>query len=114
MSSERTEGVNMAKDLSNVQLMPYFEVVNQGVTWLQVMIPSGCNQISVGSETQKIYVGRNNATDGGAVNSSYRGFVPAGNLLPVKIGIGNERTDCVFIAASSGTADITIILEESR
>jgi hypothetical protein len=104
----------MAKDLSNVQEMPYIEVVNQGTTWLQILIPSGCNQISVGSETSKIYFGRNNATDGGAVNASYRAFVPAGNIMPVKIGIGNERTDSVFIAASAGTADITIILEEAR
>ena len=104
----------MALDLSNIQILPHIQVVSQGTTWLEVKIPTRCNSFSVGSETVKTYIGQNNATDGGAVSASYRAFVPAGNLLPVRIGSGNERTDCMFIASSSGTADITIILEEVR
>lgn len=101
----------MALDLSNEKQFPMVKGVSQGETWLEVKLPRGANQITIGSETTKIYFGRNGQSDGGTPNQD-RMFVPANNLLPIRIGKGTERVESIFIASSSGTATIKILLEE--
>ena len=101
----------MATDLSNVNKLPHIKGVSQGVTWMEIILPSQCTQITVGSENTKIYFGQNGQSDGGTPNQDFV-FVPAGNLLPIKLGKGKERPQSIFVASSSGTALIKIILED--
>tara|TARA_R100001129_G_C5256907_1_gene229977 strand:- start:314 stop:622 length:309 start_codon:yes stop_codon:yes gene_type:complete len=101
----------MALDLSDKTQFPYIKGVSQGETWLEVKLPRGANQITIGSETTKIFFGSNDCTDGGTPSQD-RIFIPANNLLPIRIGKGSERVVSIFIASSSGTATIKILLEE--
>jgi hypothetical protein len=101
----------MATDLSNVDKLPHIKGISQGETWMEIKLPSQCNQVTIGSENTKIYFGQNGQSDGGTPNQD-KMFVPAGNIMPVKIGRGRERVNSIFVASSSGTAVIKILLEE--
>ena len=101
----------MATDLSNAQTFPHFKVISQGTTWNEIILPGNVNTVTVGSESSKIFVGQNNCSDGGTPQTE-KGFVPSGNLMPLKLGRGQNKPNSIFVASSSGTAQITIILEE--
>ena len=101
----------MAIDLTNSNTFPHFHVIQQGTTWNEIKLPGNVNTVTVGSENSKIFVGQNNCSDGGTPQTQ-KGFVPSGNLLPLKLGRGENKPPSIFVAASTGTALITIILEE--
>lgn len=102
----------MATDLSNANTFPHFKVIeSQGTTWNEIILPGNVNTVTIGSETSKIFVGQNNCSDGGTPQSE-KGFVPSGNLLSLKLGRGQNKPTSIFVAASSGTTHITVILEE--
>lgn len=102
----------MATDLKTADIFPYIKVItNQGTTWNEIILPGNVNQITIGSETQKIFFGQNDCSDGGTPQTN-KTFIPSGNLLKVKLGRGRNKPSSIFVAASSGTTNIIIILEE--
>jgi hypothetical protein len=40
-------------------------------------------------------------------------FVPSNNSIEIKIGRGNSRATSIFIASQSGSASVSVVLEET-
>jgi hypothetical protein len=101
----------MAENLRGVQYLPYFKKVAVDTAMLEIQLPPSARFFTVGSEDKKIYVAQNDATDGGALPTNYA-FVPAGNMMQLRIAVGLENRGSIFIACSTGTGDAHIIIEE--
>lgn len=100
----------MAEDLKSINNFPYFHNFTAATTWTEIKLPSEARTISVGSSTKAVFVGQNGAADGGSVGT-HKAFAPAGNYIALKLGIGLQRAS-IFVAAQSGSGDVSIILEE--
>ena len=103
----------MAIDLRGVTTLPHFatQTTLPSSTTTEIQLPPEAGKITIGSESAVIYVYQNGATDGGTPPGDYS-FIPAGNIMSVKLGRGRTRATSVFIAAKTGTPTVHIILEE--
>lgn len=100
----------MAENLKGVNEFPYYKTISVDTTTTEILLPSEARFITIGSETLTVYVTQNGATDGGAVSTN-RIFIPANNLLPIRLGSGIQRKN-IFISAKTGTGNVNIQLEE--
>ncbi len=100
----------MAENLKGVNEFPYYKTIAVDTTTTEILLPSEARFITIGSETLTVYVTQNGATDGGAVPSD-RVFIPANNLLPIRLGSGIQRKN-IFISAKTGSGNVNIQLEE--
>ena len=89
---------------------PYYYNFTATTATTEVLLPSTAKSLKIGSPTNSIYHCQNGATDGGTLPTN-RGFAPAGNYMPITLGIGRERKS-IFVAVQSGTGEISVILEE--
>lgn len=103
----------MAIDLRGVTTLPHFKTQTTlpSSTTTEIQLPPEAGKITIGSESGVIYVYQNGATDGGTAPGDFS-FIPAGNIMSVKLGRGRTRATSVFIAAKTGTPTVHIILEE--
>ena len=102
----------MAIDLRNADKdgYPLYKNFTATTATVEIKVPSSARTIKIGSPTHDIYHCQNGATDGGTVPTN-RGFAPANNYVPLRLGIGRERKS-VFVAVQSGSGEISVILEE--
>jgi len=102
----------MAEDLRGANIYPHvhvFSAVDSSTT--EIQLPSECNRITVGSENKDLYVSQNGATDAGSVPAN-KAFIPKSNYLQLRIGRGKNRAESIFVSSQSGSANVTLILEE--
>ena len=101
----------MAEDYRSVRAYPAFKNFTGSTNWTEVLLPSNCSRVQVGS-TGALYI-TNDATEGeAAAASSNKGFIVASNYLEFKLGKGSTRDSVIYIAGQSGTPDISVIIEE--
>ena len=102
----------MSEDLRNLNVYPAFHnfTANDSTT-TEIILPSPATQISLGSTGKEIFVCRNGATDGGAIPSN-KMTVPSSNYVVLRLGRGKNRPDSIFVASKTGTAEVSVILEE--
>lgn len=101
----------MALDLSTVQLFPHFKVITVNDTnALEIKISEKSKKISIGSESVKLFIARNGATDGAAMPTD-KLFITAGNLLVFEWQLGTGKPESIFVSASTSPADIIIVQE---
>ncbi len=99
------------EDLTSVKFFPHTHVFNASSNTTQVVLPRVASHVAIGSEDKKIYFCFLGGTDGGSLPNNHA-FVPKENMLHIALGKGRDRTDSIYIASSSATCDITIILTE--
>jgi len=104
--------VIMSQDLRAVSKFPHFKVFTANTNATEILLPSQCSKVTIGSQASPLFVGQNDCTDGDAMPSD-KMFVPSNNSIEIKIGRGNSRATSVFIAAQSGTASVAVVLEET-
>ena len=102
----------MSVDLRSLNAYPAFFNFTASLTVTEILLPSACTRVSLGAAGKEIYVCNTAATDGGSVPTG-RATVPSNNYLQIKLGRGINRPPSVFVAAKSGTAEISVILEET-
>ncbi len=102
--SEDLRALNSYPDFHN------FNAVDSSTT--EILLPSSCTRITLGSATKDLYICNSGATDGGSVPTN-RATVPSGNYIQLKLGKGINRTSSIFVASKSGTAEVSVILEEN-
>lgn len=112
----------MSIDLRSSEKFPHFHRVTSlaSSTLTEILLPPEAGKISIGSVAGTIHIFQNkdsggSFTDGGTVPTGTDLnflFIPAGNVLSIKLGRGRTRAESVFIAASTGTPDVSIALEE--
>lgn len=101
----------MALDLRGVTRYPYFKTLSLDISTLEIKLPPSARKITIGSETKKLYLSQNGATDAGTLPADYI-FVPASNLLALNIGVGLENPGSVYVSVSTGTGTAHILIEE--
>lgn len=102
----------MAEDYTSVSLFPTYKTFTaSNTTATEIKLPKKCTYLELGSETHKLYIGRNGATDGEAM-PAHKMFIPKDNIKSIKIGAGLERVDSIFVQASGGSATVCIELSE--
>ena len=99
------------EDLSKIDIFPHFHNFTANSNTTRIALPSDCRKISIGSEEKKLYVCRNGATDDGALPAHYQ-FIPKDNMLPINMGVGKTVDFNIYVASSSGSAKVHIILME--
>lgn len=103
----------MAEDLSSKNEFPYYHNFTAGDSaTTEILLPSSCSRISIGSQSKALWVCRNGCTDGGSIPTN-KGFVPSANYLSLQIGKGLERSSSIFVASQSGNAEVSVILEDT-
>ena len=102
----------MSEDLRSLNPYPAFHnfTANDSTT-TEILLPSPATQISLGSTGKEIFVCRNGATDGGAIPSN-KMTVPSSNYVVLRLGRGKNRPESIFVASKTGTAEVSVILEE--
>jgi hypothetical protein len=101
------------RDYQSINIYPAFKTFTVGdAACDEILLPSACNQVSVGCESTKIYIAQNGYTEGDDIDTTDNAFVPASNFLIMKLGKGKNRTSSIFIQSSSGNVKVHVILEE--
>lgn len=102
-----------AVDLTATDTYPLIKVVSTvGTTQQEIILPPGKLKLSVGSSAA-IYIATSSVSDGAAMPTD-KLSVPADNLLELELGhSGGDRVSNVAVAAQTGTADISIVLERA-
>jgi hypothetical protein len=102
----------MSENLTALNVYPaFYNFTASDSSTTEILLPSAASQISLGSQGKEIYVCRNGATDGGAVPTN-KATVPASNYIVLRLGRGKNRPESIFVAAKTGTAEVSVILEE--
>ena len=99
----------MATDLSSSNSFPFIYVVSVGTTWNEIVLPLGAKRVTIGASAA-LYVGQNGASDSGAVGT-HKAFVTSNNYLELELKNDTQRASSIFVAAQTGTASVSIILE---
>ena len=106
----------MAIDLRGADFLPYMHTQASlpSTTITEIKYPKDVNQVTIGSETHKLYVYQSGATDGQTIGTVSGGkmFIPAGNVLAIKVGRGGTRANSLYVIADSATPTIHIMIEE--
>ena len=102
----------MSEDLRSFNVYPaFYNFTANDSTTTEILLPSPATQITLGAVGKEIFVCRNGATDGGAIPSN-KMTVPSSNYVVLQLGRGKNRPESVFVASKTGTAEITVVLEE--
>lgn len=99
----------MATNLTLANSFPYIYVVSVGTTWNEIQLPIGAKRVTIGAAAA-LYIGQNGATDSGAVGT-HKAFVTSNNYLELELKNDTQRATSIFVAAQTGTASVSIILE---
>lgn len=102
----------MAQDYTSVKNYPATKRFQLSVTIgkvTKVTLPRGASRIQIGSanELKITHVG----TDDSPIGSDYM-FIPANNVLSIRLGRGNNRLDDIYVASTSASAYVHILFEE--
>ena len=101
------------RDYQAINIYPAFKTFTVGDSGCdEILLPSACNQISIGCDGTKVFVAQNGYSDGDDIDTDDNAFVPASNFLIMKLGKGKNRTSSIFAQSSSGNVRIHVILEE--
>ena len=99
----------MATNLTSANSFPFIYVVSVGTTWNEIQLPTGAKRVTIGASAA-LYVGQNGASDSGAVGT-HKAFVTSNNYLELELKNDTQRSTSIFVAAQTGTASVSIILE---
>ncbi len=103
----------MATDKRGVTEFPHaYEQATTNGNWVEVLLPSQCNQVCIISRVHPAHIGFNDCTDGGAVSSSVSFDVPKDSIFTVKLGRGNSRHSSIFFSTDGGDTTIKVLLIE--
>lgn len=105
-------GDDMSEDLRGVNKFPHFKVFTADTNANEILLPSQCSKVTIGSQASHLFVGQNDCTDGDAMPND-KMFVPSNNSIEIKIGRGNSRATSIFVASQSGSASVAVVLEET-
>jgi hypothetical protein len=101
------------QDYQAINIYPAFKTFTVGDAGCdEILLPSACNQISIGCDGTKVHVAQNGYSEGDDIKADDNAFVPASNFLIMKLGKGKNRTSSIFVQSSSGSVKIHVILEE--
>ena len=91
------------RDYQSINIYPAFKTFTVGdAACDEILLPSACNQVSIGCDGTKVFVAQNGYEEGDDIDTTDNAFVLASNFLIMKLGKGKNRTS---------SADI-VILEE--
>jgi hypothetical protein len=98
-------------NLSTVSSFPKIEyIASVGTTQQELTLPVGKLTVTVGGDAA-VYVATESVTDGAAMPAD-KATIPANQLLELQLGhSAQDRITKVAVAAVTGTANITVILE---
>lgn len=103
----------MATDKQGVSSFPHvFEQATTADEWVEVLLPSQCNEVCIISSIHPAHIGFNGCTDGGTVTESVAFDVPTDIIFTVKLGRGNSRYSSIFFSTHGGDTTIKVMLIE--
>lgn len=101
------------RNFQTINVYPAFKTFTVGdASCDEIILPSACNQVSVGCDSTKIFIAQNGYENEDDISASDNAFIPASNFLIIKLGKGKNRTNSLFVQSSSGSVKIHVILEE--
>lgn len=102
----------MAQDYTSLNSFPStkkFAVSSTINIATKVMLPASCSRVQIGS------VNVLNIASTGTDNSAISGdnmFVPANNVITIRLGRGQNRNDDLYISSTTSSANVHILFEE--
>jgi hypothetical protein len=102
-----------AVDLSATSSFPFIKVISSvGTTQQEVNLPPGKLRVSVGSDVE-VLLATSGVSDGAAMPAD-KLTIAANNLLELELSNSSQdKIDKIAVAASTGTAAISIVLERA-
>ena len=103
----------MATDKRGVTEFPHiFEQATTNSVWVEVLLPSQCNEVCIISRVHPAHIGFNGCTDAAAVSDAVSFDVPKDEIFTIKLGRGNSRYSSIFFSTDGGDTTIKVILIE--
>ena len=103
----------MATDKRGVTEFPHvFEQATTNSVWVEVLLPSQCNEVCIISRVHPAHIGFNGCTDAEAVSDAVSFDVPKDEIFTIKLGRGNSRYSSIFFSTDGGDTTIKVILIE--
>lgn len=103
----------MATDKRGVTEFPHvFQQATTNGDWVEVLLPSQCNEVSIISLVHPAHIGFNGCTDGGEVSESVAFEIPKDIIHTTKLGRGNSRASSIFFSTHGGDTTIKVMLIE--
>ena len=111
-------------DLSGITNSPYMRrATSVGTTWQEFSLPHWCTKVSILPDAAAYVAmkGAETPSDGGSVGSHFIKVGSGGAVTlvvrdaddnPTVIGV--DRAQSVFVAAQTGTMDVSIVIEMGR
>lgn len=100
-------------DLQSLSIYPAFKTATiTASACTEILLPSACNQVSIGCDGTKIYLAQNGYSEGDDISSGDNAFIPASNFLIIRLGKGKNRSSSLYVQSSSGNVTLHVILEE--
>jgi hypothetical protein len=98
-------------DLSTVSSFPYIKsIASVGTTQQEITLPQGKIRLSIGGDVET-QIATSSVSDGAAMPSDTI-VIPASNLLEINLGHSTlDRISNIAVAASTGSANVQLILE---
>ena len=101
-----------AVDLSATSSFPFIKVISSVGTTQQEVLPPGKLRVSVGSDVE-VLLATSGVSDGAAMPAD-KLTIAANNLLELELSNSSQdKIDKIAVAASTGTAAISIVLERA-
>jgi hypothetical protein len=99
------------ENLRTISTYPHFHNFTASSNTTQIQIPRNCRKVTIGSDQQALFLCRNGATDGGSVPTN-KAFIPKSNYITIAMGRGSNIDYNLYVASQTGSANVSIILEE--
>ena len=103
----------MATDKRAVNSFPHvFQQATTNGNWVEILLPSQCNEVEIICIVHRAHIGFNDCTDGGAVSEANAFDVPQNTIHKVKLGRGNSRESSIFLSSHGGDTNVKVMLIE--
>ena len=103
----------MATDKRGVTEFPHiFEQATTDDEWVEIQLPSQCNEVTIISLVHPAHIGFNGCTDGAAVSETVAFDIPKDIIHTTKLGRGNSRASSIFVSTHGGDTTIKVMLIE--
>ena len=99
------------ENLKSVNVFPHVHRFDVDTNLTGVQLPSEARFLEIGRKTKPFILYK---TEGRMAEPppTHKAFIPAGNLLPVRLGVGMQRAKTIYVSTKTGTGKAVVILSE--
>lgn len=102
----------MSENYKSENIFPVIKNFNATPSWLEILLPSKCKHVTIGSDESALYVSFY-GVDGVPINSEPRFFIAKDGYISLALGRGTNQQTKIYVATkASSLGKVTLVMEE--